>query len=142
MNAIEGDAIKVFESAGIVVSAARDLAAAVYHPELRRTELAHGPSCQLVADGAVIATFPCDRSPITAVPGERWEAPEGPWYLAVIEHGHWAYVFEADREALGVLDGATTCQQSGQPGEVRADHVEAVWYCIPVETFRSLWPSV
>ena len=149
VSAIDGDDVTVFDREGIEVRAARALAAAVGEVEVVEIESSRGPQRQLVADGEVLGTFPPplpgvaagDESaiPLAPIAGERWEETDQGWYLTVVEHGHWVYVFEADLDSLLALDGANTCQRSGRHGDVRVEHVEAVWHCVPVERYRAVW---
>ena len=152
MSAIDGDNIKVFEREGIEVRASRDLAAAVREVELVGIVTDRGPQRQLLGDGEVLGTFPpaaepssdpgsVDPVPLAPVAGERWEETGQGWYLAVIEHGHWVYVFEADLDSLLALEGANTCQRHGRAGDVRVEHVEGVWHCVPIDAYRSVWLS-
>ena len=143
MTAIEGDSITVFEREGIAVRAARELAAAVREIELADVDSPSGPRRQLLGDGELLGTFPAGPGslPLAEVAGERWESTSQGWYLAVIEHGHWVYVFEADLDSLLALEGANTCQRHGRSGDVRVEHVEGVWHCVPADAYRRIRPD-
>jgi len=142
VTVIEGDDIRVFEVDGVAVLAPRGLAAAVHEVHLLDVETVRGPQTQLVGDGEVIGTFPARGDaaiPIASEAGEAWICDDQGWYLSVVEHGHWVYVFEADLDSLLALEGTRRCQRHGRSGDVRIEHVEGVWHCMSVEAYRSVW---
>lgn len=107
-------------------------------------------------DEVIVASFPgwyradCELArlpegwlPLPDRPGERWEDFDQEWYLAAMEEAGWVYVFQSDLvELTARVEGtarATPAPAPSAPGAVMVGGVEATWFRLPSEAFRTAW---